>query len=305
MISFIVNPKAGGGRVGKEWPKLTAELTRRWGNSYRCRYTERNLDATALAREELRQGVETVVAVGGDGTLHEVVNGFFVDGQPVNPNAAVAVLCFGTGADFVRTLHWPLQLSQACDRIQQRQIRHIDLGYAEFTSSKGTPASSYFINIADWGIGGAVVDRVNRTTKCLGGKVSFLWGIFVSFLLYRNCRMFFRLDHGEEQSAIINNFIVGNGRFFASGLQPTPQAELDDGWLDVVLFGDLRWYEAIYNMPKMRKGENIVHPKLSFYRAKTIEARSEHPVWIDMDGEGLGKLPIRVTVLPKILPICV
>ncbi len=307
MIVFIVNPKAGGGRVGKQWPGIEREIKQLFAGAYRVRHTTSPGHAAALTQEELRLGADIVVAVGGDGTLHEVVNGFFCAGQPVKPQAAVAILCLGTGADFGRSLNWPTQIMPALQRLRQPKIRAIDVGQAQFIGCKGEKATRHFINILDFGIGGAVVARVNRTTKFFGGRVSFFLAIAATLLTYRNQLVSFQVDDGPVCTERLNNFIVANGKFFGGGLKPAPNAELGDGYFDVVRLGDLSRMEAFTNLPNLRQGKHLSQPKVSSCRARRIRAEScdnSENVWIDMDGELVGRLPLDVSIMPQALRIC-
>ncbi len=304
MIVFIVNPKSGAGRSGRTWPHVEKEVQARFGNEYRVRFTEHPLHAVSLTREELRKGADCIVSVGGDGTLNEVVNGFFHQDKPVRPEAHLSVLCFGTGADFVRSIHWPREYKKALERLESPQVRKIDLGRATFFGLTGHKQSRYFINITDFGIGGAVVDRVNRTTKIFGGKISFLWAIIVTFFTYENKTIQYKIDDGEWQTQVLNNFIVGNGRYFGGGLNPTPTAELDDGLFDVVTIGDVTLVEAVRNLSRLRAGTHLTHPKIRLVQARRVAAKAEAPVYIDMDGEYVGQLPIEVEVIPRCLQIC-
>lgn len=283
---------------------VESEIARRFANSYRVVYTEHPLHAMELTREQLKRGAQTVVAVGGDGTINEVVNGFFEKGELVSKDAALAVLCFGTGGDFVRTINWPTDYRQALNRLAQGNKSRIDVGRGEFCDLKGQKQMRYFINIAEYGCGGVVVYRVNRISKFWGGKISFMWAIVTTLLSYQNQTIHFQCEHGPWQTEKLNNTIVANGRFFGSGLKPAPEAKLDDGKLDVVTFGDVSLWESINALPLLRRGEHLSNPKVHSYRTQVISATSEEDVLIDMDGEMVGRLPASFEILPQILYLC-
>lgn len=303
MIGFVVNPASGNGKTGREWPKIERAIAERFAHSYRAIFTEYPIHAMEITRNLLREKVDKIVAVGGDGTLNEVVNGFFDQGRPINPRASLGILCLGTGADFIRTLHWPGDIYQALERIAHAHIRSIDLGHASFLDLNGNQRQRYFINIADFGLGGAVVDRVNRTSKIFGGKVSFLWGILTTLFRYKNKSITFRIEGGPWHMETMNIFVVGNGRYFGGGLNPTPMAQLDDGQLDMVTVGDTTFVEVIKNLANLRKGTHLGHPKVNIYRARRMEAHSQETVYIDLDGECVGCLPIEIEIVPKALRI--
>jgi YegS/Rv2252/BmrU family lipid kinase len=258
-----------------------------------------------LASEAIKEGYERVVAVGGDGTINEVMNGFFEKGKPLNPNAAMAVMSIGTGSDFVKTLEFPTTPFETAERIRLGKVWAIDLGRCTFTGLYGEQGSRFFINIADFGSGGAVVDKVNRTTKVFGGQISFLWGILTTLPTYKNKLTKYRIDDGPEEEKVLNTFIVANGRYYGGGLKPAPNAQLDDALFDIVSIGDVGFLEAVSSLGKFRKGTYLEIPKVTSSRGKTVVASSEETQLVEMEGEVVGRLPARFEILPKAMKIIV
>jgi YegS/Rv2252/BmrU family lipid kinase len=299
---FIVNPKSGNGATQRAWPAIEKLLKLRYPFKFETAFTEKPEHDTELCREGILKGCDRIVSVGGDGTLNGVVNGFFVQDRLLRAEVALGALEIGTGADFVRTLGFPRKAEAAIDQLGTALPQSVDVGRAEFLSLEGNRVVRYFINILDFGIGGAVVESVNRTTKRFGGRLSFLWAILVTLLHYENREIRYRLDGGEWKSAVLNNFIVANGRYFGGGLLPAPAAALNDGWFDIVLFGDIGIWEAITNLPKLRSGTHLENPHVQTMQAKQVDAESKTTVFIDMDGELVGRLPIRISIVPGILP---
>lgn len=164
---------------------------------------------------------------------------------------------------------------------------------------KGETENRYFLNMVDFGMGGEVVERVNRTTKAFGGAASFLWGILTALIHYKSPLVRYRADKGAERSLRLYNFIIGNGRFYGGGIMAAPHARLDDGLLDVVVIDSFGCLEAVRYLPSFRRGTHLDHPKITWFRARHIEAVSDNPVYIDMDGEYVGKLPATFEVLSK------
>ena len=298
---FIVNPISANRATEKRWPAIQRLLESVYPFEFEAVFTEKPLHETELAREGILEGNDRIISVGGDGTLNGVLNGFFEHGRFLGQGVALGVLEIGTGADFAKTLGLPSETEDAINRLTRAQPRKIDVGRAIFLSLDGNQIARYFINILDFGVGGAVVERVNRTTKRFGGKISFLWAILVTLLRYQNKKIRYRLDEGEWKSGVLNNFIVANGRYFGGGLLPTPAAELDDGWFDVALFGDLGRWEAIANLPSLRAGTHLSNPHVQIVRARQIEAESDEVVFIDMDGDLVGQLPITISIMPGVL----
>jgi diacylglycerol kinase (ATP) len=302
---LIVNPKSGNGMTGKNWTRIYQEIRRGLGTDLDVRFTDRQGHGTTLATEAIKEGYERVVAVGGDGTINEVTNGFFEKGKVINPDAELAMMSIGTGSDFVKTLEFPTTPFEAAERIRQGKVWTIDLGKCTFTGLGGEEGSRFFINIADFGSGGAVVDKVNRTTKVLGGQISFLWGILTTLPTYKNKLTKYRVDDGPEEEKILNTFIVANGRYYGGGLKPAPNAELDDGVFDIVSIGDVGFLEAVSSLGKFRKGTYLEIPKVTFSKGKTVVASSEQTQLVEMEGEVVGRLPARFEMVPKAMKIIV
>lgn len=300
---FIVNPQSANGATERRWPDIEKLLKSTYPSEFEAVFTKKPSHETELAREGISGGCDRIISVGGDGTLNGVLNGFFDQGRLLRQEVALGVLEIGTGADFARSLGFPCRTEDAIDQLVRLQPRRIDVGRASFLSSEGNQVVRYFINILDFGIGGAVVERVNRTTKRFGGKISFLWAILITLFRYKNKEIHYRLDGGEWKSAVLNNFIVANGRYFGGGLFPAPTAELNDGWLDIVLFGDIGTCEAIANLPRLRAGTHLSNPHVQTMRARQVEAESDETVFIDMDGDLVGQLPITISIMSGALPL--
>jgi YegS/Rv2252/BmrU family lipid kinase len=305
---LIVNPSAQNGQLGKRWPELGAVLRRELG-SFEEAMTRESGDATRLAREGLESGVDTVVAVGGDGTTNEVVNGFFDGDRARAPQAALAVLPFGTGGDFRRTVGLPLDTREAARVVAGRHTRTIDVGHLALTGRDGAPKSRIFINIASFGISGLVDEYVNRTSKRLGGRLSFLLASARAGITYDNqrVRMVFDGDDGGAADVIIKLVAVANGRYFGGGMQIAPEAELDDGRFDVVALGDMGLREYVSLGRKIYNGTHLGVKKVSQRRVRSVRAEpvGSEMVRLDVDGETPGVLPATFRILPAALKLVV
>ena len=295
---IIVNPKAKNGKAEKQWPELEQVIKAEYNGEFHAEFTTAPLHAIPLTRQALRQGYEFIVALGGDGLINEVVNGFFDGGKPVNPHAVLGILPFATGADFVKTVGIPMDFNEAVKRLNGFSAISCDLGLISSEGLDGRPVLRYFINVAECGVGAEVVDRVNRTTKMFGGKASFTWSILRTMPFYRNKTMFYRIDKGDETEARVNNLIVANGRFFGAGLRPAPEARIDDGLFDVAVIGNIGFVKGAKNLGKLRDGTYLKLPYVNFRRGKSVSAHCAERVLIEADGEVIGRLPATFDLIP-------
>jgi YegS/Rv2252/BmrU family lipid kinase len=305
---LVVNPSAQNGQLGRRWPSLGASLRRELG-SFEEALTGSPGDATRLTRVGLESGIDTVVAVGGDGTTNEVVNGFFDGDRPRAPQAALAILPFGTGGDFRRTVGVPRDIAAAARVIAERHTRTVDVGHLELTGRDGGPITRLFINIASFGVSGLVDEYVNRTSKRLGGKLSFMIATARAGLAYDNQRVRIVFD-GDQAGAIdLTAYVVAvaNGRYFGGGMQIAPEAELSDGQFDVVALGDLGLWDLVRHGRKIYSGTHLRLDKVSQRRARVVRAEplGREPIRMDVDGETPGVLPATFRILPGALRLIV
>jgi diacylglycerol kinase (ATP) len=295
---IVVNPKAQNGRAGKEWPELERIIKEEYHGEFHAEFTSAPLHATSLAKQALREGYDLVVALGGDGLINEVMNGFFENGRATNPSSTLGVLPFATAADFIKTVGIPRDFREAVKHLDSSSSRPCDVGLISCESLDGQPVARYFINVAEFGVGADVVDRVNRTTKWFGGTVSFTWGILRTIPFYRNKKVSYRIDKGAETEALINNLVIANGRFYGAGLKPAPNAQIDDGLFDISIIGNVGLFESITSLGKLRDGTYLNLPKVTSQRGTSLSAQCSERVLIEADGEVVGKLPARFELLP-------
>jgi YegS/Rv2252/BmrU family lipid kinase len=297
----VVNPASAGGKAGKQWPETSALLHAQFGAFDEAR-TAAPGDATTLTREAIRGGAEMVVALGGDGTTNEVVNGFFEEagGPAVNPDAVLGLLPFGTGGDFRKTLGLGLDLTENVQRLRGRESRQIDVGRMTCVGHDGQELVRHFINIASFGMSGDVDARVNRSRKTLGGKLTFMVATVRSLLSFDNVRIRLTLDDREPFERLCNTVSVANGKWFGGGMKVAPNAEPDDGIFDLIGFGDvgIGWFATKQGL--LYKGEHLDDSRVFSDRAARVRAESveEREVLIDLDGEQPGRLPATFDVLP-------
>jgi diacylglycerol kinase (ATP) len=295
----IVNPAARNGAVGRAWDTLAGTLAS-LGIDAEIVRTERAGHATELARAGLRDGPLLVVAVGGDGTVNEIVNGFFDGVVPIAPEAELAVVPIGTGRDGARTYKIPAKPERALALLVDGATRTIDLGRATYVAHSGAEESRLFLNIASCGLSGAVAERANRTSKRLGGTPSFLWATIATFAGWKNVAFQITIDD-EQRDLVANNTIVANGRYFGGGMQIAADAIPDDGLLDAIVFGDVGKLDLALNMHRLYRGTILRHPKASHRHAHTVSVTTARPLPIEIDGEQPGVTPVRFEVLPAAL----
>lgn len=297
--AVVMNPRAAAGRAERKWPRVEKRLRREIGQ-WLTLQTQHSGHATELVRQALKDGYERIISVGGDGTHHEVVNGFFEDGAAVNPEALMVVMPIGTGSDLGRTLQLPKDVDLVPLTEGGRIIRS-DLGRVTFNRMDGSTVSSYFINVADFGAGGAVAEHVNKNSKDFGGFFSFFVGVMRTLWTYK--APWFEIDvDGQTFAQHSMSVIVANAEYFGGGIHVAPRARLNDGLLDVFVIENVSIVQATMNLRALYTGRVYDKPHLLRpFQAKRLTLWSPERVLVNLDGEIPGTLPATVEVVPGAL----
>ena len=295
-LVLIVNPRAGRGEVGREMPELERRI-RAGRLDYRIVETEGPGDAPRLARAALDAGERFLVAVGGDGTIHEVVNGMMVGDGPVAEDAVLGVVSAGSGSDFVRTFGLPDRVTTAVRHLLTERVYPIDV--ARITYRDGDEdRTRYFANIAEVGLGGAVVARAERLPRSLGRGRYFV-GFWLSVARYRPTELRVKVDRREFEGRA-NNVTIANCQFYGGGMRISPRSYPADGKLDVQISTGPK-SQAFTILPKIYRGEHLPDPHIKEMLGAEITVESDRPVPVEADGEVLGTTPVRVDVLKEAL----
>jgi YegS/Rv2252/BmrU family lipid kinase len=300
-VMIICNPASAGGRTGKSWPDITGRL-RDEGLDFDQAWTTCAGEAIGLSRAAVREGRSLVVAAGGDGTLNEVANGFFENGERIDSGSRLGMLPMGTGGDFIRTLGIPSELEAAAATLKAGKTRRIDAGRVTHATADGGTAVRMFVNIADAGIGGDVTDMVNRGFKLVNGAVTFSVAALLTMLRWRNKPMHVVVD-GDEFDLVAQQVVVANCKYYGGGMKVAPQAIPDDGRLDVLLVGDVGRIENLRGLRQVRDGTHLSQPKMTYRTASRVEVTSSELVRLDVDGEQPGTVPALFEVVPGALDV--
>ncbi len=301
-LTVIVNPRAGKGAVERSLPAVR-EVLESFDLEYEVVLTEHPGHAVELARDALLNGARFIAAMGGDGTVHEVVNGMMGQDGPLEPDAVLAVIPSGTGCDFVKTF--------GMTQVPHEAARHhldgkttwgkLDIGRVRYIAPDGAVASRWFVNVAEAGIGAAVVQRASKLRRV--GAMSYRLAALRAVLSYKpqeaNVRMNGRKARGTRLDApmepITHNaratmVVVANCQFFGGGLRVAPRAIPSDAMLDV-LIGEGSKLDAIKALQKMPSGLHVPDATIKEFLADRVALDGPEPLAIEADGELLGTTP--------------
>ena len=290
-LVIIANPRSGRGRVEAALPEIERILHDQ-GLAYRIVRPTHPGHAAQAARDALLSGERYLVAAGGDGTVHEVANGMIEDGRPLAADAVLGVVAAGSGCDFARSFGLPGDAVQAAHHLAGDRVRPIDVG--SITCADGT--TRYFVNIAEAGLGGAVVARAARLSPLLRGA-RYACGFWLTLPGFRPATV--RLDaDGQAFEWRAFNVVVANCRFYGGGMQISPKSQPDDGALDVLVMTGPK-SDAFTTIPKVYKGTHLPHRNIAELPAVSLRIEADPPFPVEADGETLGTTPASFGIIPS------
>jgi diacylglycerol kinase (ATP) len=324
---LVVNPNSASGLTGKGWNDLYSEIKVVLGDSVEVALTKKSGDGTTLARQFLKQGFKKVVAIGGDGTLNEVANGFFEEPvgihsnkinsepaaefpplKPINPDAIMGVVPAGTRNVLAKSLGLPEGVANCCKIFQLGKPKKMDVIYATVTSQEdpSSTTSRIVLNAAEMGVAGEIIERSKKVRQVVNSRiVSTIASIATTLPTYQSNECEITIGNGGKKFAIkMTMAVVANGQFLGGGFKVAPHANMSDGLLDLVILRDSGSLKMIGELINMKDGdykeeENIIYRQTT----KVSLVSKERDVTVTVDGEPIGILPATFEVIPHALTV--
>jgi YegS/Rv2252/BmrU family lipid kinase len=298
---IVVNPNAGHERGKKDWHTI-ANLLQKHNITYKAQFTEARHHAIAITQLGISEGYRKIIAVGGDGTMNEVVNGIF--NQSVCPTTEInlGMITVGTGNDWGKMFGIPLDYEGAVKIIHEGKHRLQDAGIVYYFH--GTKKESrYFINIAGLGFDAVVVQRTNlEKDKGHKGKAVYFYNLLKNLFFYRNTVTSMEIDGHIFQDDVFT-ISIGIGRYSGGGMMQTPNAIPDDGLFDITVIKKIRKGDVIMSLKMLYDGTILDHPRIEGFTGKDILIDSDPLIHLEADGESLGHSPIEFKIIPKSIRI--
>lgn len=307
---LVVNPRSGGGATGRTFGAMKETIERALG-PVEVAMTERPGHGIDLAREGAVRGHPLIVAVGGDGTFHEVANGLMqARGGAYGTKAdgtQIGVIAQGTGGDFRKALGLEHRLDKYLEALKSGRVRRLDVG--RFTG--GGKTAHYFVNILSAGMGGLVDRYVASASRSLGGTAAYFGASLRALVNARlgnvRCTV---TQQGITKEYLVRSYMIAlcNGSYFGSGMHVAPMAKVDDGLFELVALGATSKLGFAITSRGIYTGAHIGQAGTVHLRGETFvldlandDARDVY--LLDVDGEPMGSLPLTVEVVPGALPL--
>jgi YegS/Rv2252/BmrU family lipid kinase len=299
--AVIVNRMAHKGGAAKRWPAIRAELEKRLG-PVEPLFTQAPGHATDLARVALAEGVRRFVAVGGDGTVNETLNGLLdSSGKLLAPDIVLCPLPAGTANELCRALGHLADPSLAYDSAASPHRKAVDLLRVRCATFDGRAVQRFGYLIVSLGVAASVSHRTStsRWAKKLG-EIAYVLMAPAVILGFRPREVAIAVDGVERGTRSLFTAMIANTENGGGGLRIAPGARFDDGALDLVEVGDTSRLDVLLGvMPKLYSGSHVHHPKVRMSRGTSFRFTSDVETLVDLDGETIGRLPLEISVLPR------
>jgi YegS/Rv2252/BmrU family lipid kinase len=298
---IIINPNAGHEKGKKDWVQIAALLTK-YGIRFVTRFTVKRRHAIELTQEGIGEGYRKILAVGGDGTMNEVVNGVFNQAYCQTTQITLGMITVGTGNDWGKMFGIPTDYEEAVKIISTGLTRLQDTGIVTYYHGI-VKESRYFLNIAGLGFDAVVVKRTNiQKDRGRKGKAIYMINLLRSLLFYRHTVASVAIDGKIIQDDVFT-ISIGIGRYSGGGMRQTPNAIPDDGLFDITIIRKIRKGDVIMSLKMLYDGTILDHPRISGFTGKEILIDSDPLIHLEADGESLGHSPIEFRMLPKSINI--
>lgn len=286
-IKIILNPSAGGGRGKKLYPLIKQKLLERKVN-FQIQFSENAQHATFLSRQAQSEGFNIIVSAGGDGTAHNILQAM------VGGRSALGFIPLGTGNDFAGNLGITEDLDKACDILSQGKVRRIDLIQIN--------SDHYMAGVGGIGFDSEVNAVANKLSRFLKGRAAYVFPVLLKILTYKPKEVTLSLDREIIKGSILM-VAFGNIRSYGKGMQITPLAELDDGFLDICWIDPVRILRLYRFFPLVFSGEHIEMPEVHYYRSTSVQVSSVNPLDLYGDGEFICRTPFSLKLIPQALRV--
>lgn len=298
----ILNPNAGNRKAAKDWPHLSL-LLKKQGVAFEYLQTEHKGHAIALTQQAIERGFRNFLAIGGDGTLNEVVNGIFTQDIP-SSEFKMAMVPVGTGNDWCRTFKVPFDYAGAIKLVAEGNSFLQDVGLVTYFED-AEPKKRYFVNIAGMGYDAEVARKTNlRKDQGKGGPLSYLISLFTSLLYYKFTKLTVLTDY-ETCSCKAFSLSIGICKYNGGGMKQLPNAIPNDGIFDSTLIKKIGKFTVITQLKNLYDGSFISHPKIKTFTGKAFHVESDPDVLLEVDGESMGHSPFEFIILPSSLNVIV
>ena len=290
---IVVNPSSGNTNFKKSWKTITHFLKLKNIN-FSYSFTEYRKHEVILVDKAIEQGYRNIISVGGDGTLHHVVNGIMKQRYIKTSKIKLGIIPLGTGNDWIKTYNIPNSIEKSIDIIITKTTILQDIGCIKLSNGK----KEYFNNLAGIGYDGYVVKNLNYLKRI--GSLAFIVSGLYSLFFYKKKKYEIKINNLSLNKKCLM-ILVGLCKYSGGGLQITKDPNPFDGLLDITVVKDFSFFELLFNIPNLYNGKIVYHKKVTNYKTKKIIVKniSNTSSLIEADGEIIGINSFNISIFTK------
>ena len=293
----IINPNAGGKTDPGQWEHIFDEL-RKEEIEFDSIISNYHKHIIEIVHTAIENEYRKFIVIGGDGSLNEVVNGFYTQTKVLPTELTVVQLPLGTGNDWQKTHKPASTIEETIQRIKRGEYAFQDVGVVKYYE-ESEQKTNYYANVAGMGFDAYVVVKTNQKKEVKArSKFTYLFNLFTSLMSYTCIKAKVTIDGNQVFEEKLFSFNVGIGKYNGGGMMQVPDAIPDDGFLDVTIFRKISKIKVLANVKRLYNGSFRTLKEVSIYRGKEIEIASEKPLFLECDGESLGHTPAVFTIIP-------
>ncbi len=300
----IANPEAGSGKVAKDWT-IIAELLKEKGVSFDYLFTEHKYHTIELMNASIKKGYRNFIALGGDGTIHEVINGIFFQKDVPHDEMTLAVIPAGSGNDWIKTFNISEGYRDAISAIAAGNTIKQDVAKIDIVDSM-VEHTRYMVNALGVGYDALTCLYCNKAKESgKEGKSLYIRAAIKAFFIHRSRYYSIKVDGKPFFEGKVFSISLGNGRFTGGGMQQTPDAVVDDGLINLLVIPKTPKIKIIFHFPKLFKGNIYKVKELQYVKGRQFEIHSTPDDRVEIDGEVLGYTPLKLEIIPKAINVIV
>lgn len=289
---IIANSTSGNRKFSKLWKEIQQLLNKK-NLDYSFAFTQFSKHEIELVQNAIQKGFRNIISIGGDGTLHHVVNGIMLQRYVKSSDITIGVIPIGTGNDWIKTYNIPNSIQKSIEIILNNKTILQDIGVLETENKKVT----YFNNVAGLGYDGYIVNKLNSLKKF--GSIAYLLAGLYGLLFYKNSSFKIILDNKQIETNCLMT-LFGICKFSGGGMQFTKDVDSSDGLLDITIAKNLNLVDLVTNLPKLYSGKIVYHKKVETYKTKEIKVIPlSSEVYIQADGELIDTGKVTVKIIPN------
>ncbi|WGH74622.1 diacylglycerol kinase family lipid kinase [Tenacibaculum tangerinum] len=296
---LIVNPVAGNGNFNKYWNEIQQEL--KINNiAYEYALTAHSKREKTIVQLAIDKGYTKIISVGGDGTLHHIINGIMTQNSINSKDITVAVIPLGTGNDWVKTYNIPKNIKTAIHLIKKEKSIFQDVGYLELSNT-----TTYFNNVAGIGFDGYVVNKLNKLKRF--GSIAYLISGIAGILFYKKTTLKIDIDDISIETKCLMT-LFGICKYSGGGMQLTDYKESNNGLLDITIAKNLSFWDVLVSIKRLYNGKILQHKKVETYSSNSLlitPKNIDNKPYIQADGELIGTGKVKVSIVKSAIRIVV